>query len=233
MREADETIRKKETEILRTERRRELQERKEEKREAVKRTQTMQSSMFFKTAGTILETVKDTGLQLLYPRRCPICDNIIPQWGEKICLTCLPKLKYVAPPRCLKCGKGLKVTKQEYCGDCAHKHHYYVSGRALYEYGSVADSLYRLKYEGRQEYAQAYGDELARYLGDFIKRVKPDALIPIPLHWTRKGKKRLQSGGSFGQKPGKAGRRASKGKGFDPGKKNRPYEAFEPRRKAK
>lgn len=189
MREADETIRKKETEILRTERRRELQERKEEKREAVKRTQSMQSSMFFKTAGTILETVKDTGLQLLYPRRCPICDNIIPQWGEKICLTCLPKLKFVAPPRCLKCGKGLKVTKQEYCGDCAHKHHYYVSGRALYEYGSVADSLYRLKYEGRQEYAQAYGDELARYLGDFIKRVKPDALIPIPLHWTRKGKR--------------------------------------------
>ena len=112
MREADETIRKKETEILRTERRRELQERKEEKREAVKRTQSMQSSMFFKTAGTILETVKDTGLQLLYPRRCPICDNIIPQWGEKICLTCLPKLKYVAPPRCLRCGKGLKVRKK-------------------------------------------------------------------------------------------------------------------------
>ena len=35
MREADETIRKKETEILRTERRRELQERKEEKKGVV------------------------------------------------------------------------------------------------------------------------------------------------------------------------------------------------------
>lgn len=98
MREADEAIRKKETEILRTERRRELQERKEEKREAVKRTQSIQSSKLFRTAVTILATVKDTGLQLLYPRRCPICDNIVPQWGEKICLTCLPRLKYVAPP---------------------------------------------------------------------------------------------------------------------------------------
>ena len=90
MREADEAIRKEETEILRTERRRELQERKEEKREAVKRTQSIQSSKLFRTAVTILATVKDTGLQLLYPRRCPICDNIVPQ--KKSALPAFPDL---------------------------------------------------------------------------------------------------------------------------------------------
>ena len=125
-------------------------------------------------------------LQLLFPLRCPVCDEIVTPFGEKICLDCMKKLKYVLPPRCLKCGKKLEEEEQEYCHDCSHSKHLFVQGRALYEYGSVAASVYRFKYGNRREYADFYGEEIARYLGEFIRQVQPQALIPIPLHRIRR-----------------------------------------------
>lgn len=126
-----------------------------------------------------------TAVQLLYPLHCPVCDRIVIPFGEKICLECIPKLKYIAPPRCLKCGKHLGDENREYCHDCSRGTHRYVQGRALYEYQSVRSGIYRLKYGSRREYADFYGEEIARYLMDFICRVQPDALIPIPLHTRR------------------------------------------------
>ena len=58
-------------------------------------------------------------------------------------------------------------------------------GRALYSYESAAASVYRFKYGGRREYSDFYGEQLTEYLGDFIRSVRPDALIPIPLHRKR------------------------------------------------
>ena len=128
-------------------------------------------------------------LQLLFPLRCPVCDDIVTPFGEKICLDCMKKLKYVTPPRCLKCGKKLQEEEEEYCRDCSHIKHLFVRGRALYDYGSVAASVYRFKYGNRREYADFYGEEIARYLGDFIRQVRPEGLIPIPLHRARKRKR--------------------------------------------
>ncbi len=124
------------------------------------------------------------GLQLLFPLRCPVCDRIVKPAGEKICLECLEKLKLLTPPWCMKCGKRL-TAEGEYCTDCRRREHEYTRGRALYEYGSVAMSVYRFKYGGRQEYADFFGEQMAVYLGPFIRSTAPDALIPIPLHRKR------------------------------------------------
>lgn len=128
------------------------------------------------------------GLQLLFPLRCPVCDDIVNQGGEKICMACMRKLKPVTPPYCLRCGK--KVSgEDEFCADCKEKQHVFIRGRALYEYASSAPSIYRLKYRGRQEYADYFGEEIARYLENFIRAAAPDALIPIPLHKKRQNKR--------------------------------------------
>lgn len=121
-------------------------------------------------------------LQLVYPLRCPVCDGIVTPMGERICLKCIPKLKYITPPWCLKCGKKLGETEREYCHDCSVGKHAFIQGRALYEYRSIAGSLYRFKYSGRREYAGFYGEEIARYLGGFIRQVNPDGLIPVPMY---------------------------------------------------
>lgn len=129
--------------------------------------------------------LRDALLQLLFPRRCPVCDDIVWPSGEKICLECLGRLQLLTPPWCMKCGKKL-AEEGEYCADCRRKEHAFVRGRALYEYGSAAPSIYRFKYGGRQEYADFFGEQAAEYLGNFVRNVGPDALIPIPLHRKRK-----------------------------------------------
>lgn len=127
-------------------------------------------------------------LQLLFPRRCPVCDKIVWPSGEKICAPCLKTLKLLTPPWCLRCGKKL-YEEGELCGDCKRISHKFLRGRALYEYSAVAPSVYRLKYGKRQEYAEFFGEEAAKYLGEFIRSVQPDALIPVPLHRKRQIKR--------------------------------------------
>ncbi len=127
-------------------------------------------------------------LQLLFPLRCPVCDQIVRPFGEKICLECMKRLKPLTPPWCMKCGKKL-WREQEYCSDCRRIEHRFIRGRALYEYSSAASSIYRFKYKGRREYAEFFGEESAVFLGDFIRSVKPDGLVPVPLHRKRRRKR--------------------------------------------
>ncbi|MCM1192300.1 MAG: ComF family protein [Butyrivibrio sp.] len=124
-------------------------------------------------------------LQAVYPRRCPVCDDIVGRRGEKICLKCMDRLKLLTPPWCMRCGKKTEEG-QEYCGDCREKAHLFERGRALYEYDSAAEPIYRFKYGGRREYAEFFGEQLADYLGDYIRGLQPDGFVPIPLHRRRR-----------------------------------------------
>ena len=87
------------------------------------------------------------------------------------------------------CGKGLRE-EGELCAECkGGRVHVYRRARALYDYPSVAASIYRFKYGGRREYKDFYGREMARCLGDFILGVNPDGLVPVPLHKKRMRKR--------------------------------------------
>lgn len=127
----------------------------------------------------------EKAVRLLFPLRCPFCDGIVASFEEKVCEKCAGMQRLLTPPYCMKCGKKLQ-SEGELCADCGKKNHVFVRGRALYEYESAAGGLYRLKYGGRQEYADFLGEEMAFYLGGFIREIQPDALIPIPLHRRRK-----------------------------------------------
>lgn len=124
----------------------------------------------------------DKTLDLIFPPRCPICDRIVKNGRKVICETCRPKVRYIKEPRCLKCGKQLSEDEQEYCRDCSGRPHLYVQGRALYEYGAIAGSIYRFKYKGKREYGEVFGEELAFFLGDYIRHLRPDALVPVPMY---------------------------------------------------
>ena len=87
-------------------------------------------------------------------------------------------------PWCLRCGKQL-LQGGMYCRECAEGEHVFVRGRSLYQYDSCAEAIYRFKYGGRREYGDYFGQEIAVGLGDFIRGVSPDALVPIPLHKKR------------------------------------------------
>lgn len=128
-------------------------------------------------------------LDLAFPRRCPVCDRPVKPSGAYICRECGDKLIYIKEPRCRKCGKQLEKAEKEYCYDCGTKRHIYDRGTALYTYGSIRLSLYRLKYGGRQEYAVFLGRDMAGRLGKEILSWRPDALVPVPLHFAREKKR--------------------------------------------
>ncbi|MCI8483784.1 MAG: ComF family protein [Lachnospiraceae bacterium] len=138
---------------------------------------------------------KEYLLHLLFPPRCPFCDQILFQSiflpRELVCKQCRENLQQVREPVCSKCGKPLEEEREEYCYDCRKKICEYTQGKALWIYqGKVKDSLYRFKYHRRQDYAEYYGLELARVYGGWIKRCQIQAVVPIPL-----SKKRLRQRG--------------------------------------
>lgn len=127
----------------------------------------------------------DAAITLLFPRRCPVCDEPVKPWNALVCTECVPKLAYIKPPRCLKCGKHIGDSAKEYCDDCAARTHLYDSGRALFSYRGVSASIARFKYRGRREYAASYAACMEKELGNFIRSCQADALVPVPLHKSR------------------------------------------------
>lgn len=142
-----------------------------------------------------MNTFLHTFLSLLYPRRCPVCDGPVRPWNALICRDCEPVLEYIKPPRCMKCGKHIGDDGKEYCADCAAHAHFYDSGRALFSYQSAASSIARFKYHGRKEYAAFYAACMVNVLGDYIRSCHADALIPVPLHSSRKRKRGYNQAG--------------------------------------
>lgn len=123
---------------------------------------------------------------LLFPRRCPVCDRAVRPFGSLVCDDCRDKFVYVKAPYCMKCGKELGEETAEYCGDCMRRRHLFDRGRALYVYRSAADSIYRFKYKGRQEYGKYYAACMAAGLGRWIRQCGPDAIIPVPIHASKR-----------------------------------------------
>jgi len=118
---------------------------------------------------------------LLFPRRCPICDEIVDK-GKLICDKCINIPRRVTGERCIKCSKHLDSPCDLYCRDCEKHPKSFLRGIALYEYDSVKDSINSFKNNGRPEYAVFYADRIERHLSDIIKSFNADVLIPIPLH---------------------------------------------------
>lgn len=133
-----------------------------------------------------IKSLREFFLDLLFPRRCPVCDRPVAPFGSLVCASCEQTFQYIKQPCCLKCGKPLAQEEQEYCHDCSVHRHYFDRGMALFEYKSISGSLYRFKYKGRQEYAAYYAFRMAENCKRFIEECRPDALVPVPIHKSRR-----------------------------------------------
>lgn len=127
---------------------------------------------------------------LLFPRRCPVCHDVVEDAGELVCKICRTRLPYVAEPSCLKCGKPLLSEEREYCGDCGRKKLLFRQGKAPFVYDKqMRESIARYKYGGRREYASFYAEEILRRCAREAVWWKGEVLVPIPLHPSKKRKR--------------------------------------------
>ncbi len=126
-----------------------------------------------------LKRAGNKAIDLIYPVRCPVCDNAAP-YGKKICLDCMRSLKALRYPWCEKCGKKLNFG-EGICGDCKRDEHYFARCRSVFEYPCISKAVYRFKYLGRREYAAFFAESSVKILGDYLGVIKPDAIACVPL----------------------------------------------------
>lgn len=104
-----------------------------------------------------------------------------------ICPDCLPRLSFVRSPVCKKCGKEIEDESMELCPDCRRHSRSFEYGIALLNYDETArHSMAQIKYNNKREYLDFYGTALAARYGRTLCRMHADALVPVPVHATRK-----------------------------------------------
>ncbi len=135
-------------------------------------------------------------MELLYPPRCPLCDELRParslfQWAERpaksfVCEDCCDKLPWAAEPVCMKCGKPVGSNETEFCGDCMRTRHLFDQGRAAFTYsGAMRRSVYRMKALNRRDYLDFYADAMVRMGRRYLEAWRPEVIVPVPMHWKK------------------------------------------------
>ena len=122
-------------------------------------------------------------LDLLYPRHCPLCDEVLEFDGMQVCEPCIEKQVYVNPPYCMKCGKTIEDVTEEYCGDCKALPKSFDRGFPVFAYsGAIKDALYAFKYKNQRSYGDFFADCIVRQYGRELGRLQLDGLVPVPVH---------------------------------------------------
>ncbi len=131
--------------------------------------------------------MKDYMINLLFPRRCPVCGEIVQPFGQLICPGCVKELSPVQPPVCKKCGKEVESSTIEYCYDCTRHTRAFRQNFALLNYNEAASrSMSAIKYKGRREYLDFYSQAACRRFQRAIRRISPDVMVPVPIHRSRR-----------------------------------------------
>lgn len=127
-------------------------------------------------------------LDVLYPRKCAICDKILSKQEEDICLECSKKVKAIHGSICLVCGKPVE-RGQEKCVDCIRKKHNFDWGIACFRYQDVKGAIFRIKYAGREDLIPYFSKQIVNNLRSDILQMKADFIVPVPMHKRRERKR--------------------------------------------
>lgn len=141
---------------------------------------------------------------LIFPRRCPVCGDIVQPAGALICPACVLKLSPVKSPSCRKCGKEVFGDHMEYCSDCARHRRTFDSGAALLNYNEAArHSMAAIKYKNKREYLDFYSEAMAHRFADVVRGWRPDALVPVPIHASRRRRRGYNQAEELAKRLGK------------------------------
>lgn len=113
------------------------------------------SAHFLREAGAGL-------LDLLFPPRCLVCDRL----AEPFCKTCRGRM---AP---VEAGAPVPAGIED-------------ARSVAYHAGTLRRAVVRLKFEHKTALADPLGELLAEELLGVMDLWQPDALVPVPIHWTR------------------------------------------------
>lgn len=135
----------------------------------------------------IIHKITAKTIDMLFPRRCPVCFDIVQPSGYLICPSCFLKLSPIKKPSCKKCGKEVIHERIEYCLDCTRHPRSFEYNLPVFRYNHYASlSMSAIKYKNKREFLDFYIEATWHYLGSRCLHINPDLIIPVPVHVSRK-----------------------------------------------
>ncbi len=124
-----------------------------------------------------------TLLDLLFPRRCPVCGKVLP-FGKAHCGCHSLQNRRVQDPACEHCGAGKDRCTCSLPGELKLDH----IAAPFYYTGKARDDLLELKFRGEKHHAKQLGREMAVCFAQRFADVQPDIVTFVPL--SRAGERR-------------------------------------------
>lgn len=114
-------------------------------------------------------------INLFYPDLCKGCKAPLATGQEIICVACRMQLPYVVYDSLTNntVTKSFQGRMEISCGVAL----FYYQKNTI-----VQELLHELKYKNAIEIATAFGSELASLLQKYVDEVKPEAIVPVPMH---------------------------------------------------
>jgi len=128
-------------------------------------------------------------LSLLYPMTCAMC-GVTTDAAQHLCSPCGKRARRIESPFCQSCSQPFSgaIESEFTCANCGDRKLHFSHAVAPYRSdGVVREFVHRFKYDGAFYLRHQLAAWLAETLADPRMKAHPvDALIPVPLHPTRK-----------------------------------------------
>ena len=138
-------------------------------------------------------------LDLAFPPDCGFCHAAIDSsTGGLLCATCRQEL-LAAPPACQRCGRAISSLVQQgadgqACSQCSGQRFAFERTCRLAQYeGAMRSAILRAKRSGERELTMALGELLAEQTTAQLYAWRPDAVLAVPMHWTRRVRRGVNS----------------------------------------
>jgi ComF family protein len=129
-------------------------------------------------------------VDLIYPPRCVFCERSLDGPASiALCEQCKSELAPAGLVHCRRCAATINPLEQgaEDCVRCRSEQFRFDRVLALARYrGALRDAVLRMKRFHEEPLMMVMGRLLAERFGDEIRLLRPDVIVPIPMHWTRR-----------------------------------------------
>lgn len=126
---------------------------------------------------------------LLLANRCTQCDAELaaPAGGCLICPRCRLEMLGNGSVRCPRCAEPLPADGCTACGSCRERCPSFERAWTLGAYsGQLRAAVLKMKHPNAEPLAAALAELLYEQLGESIRDWRPDAVLPVPMHWLRR-----------------------------------------------
>ena len=126
----------------------------------------------------------DDFLDFVFPPACRICRARLENGGF-ICSQCEKLSSRLQAPFCSACKQIISVGAGSPCPSCLKSTSMPVFALGVFDLYN-RELIHRLKYYGDEPAGRFLGRELGELVAGFNSKPSWDAIVPVPLHWTRK-----------------------------------------------